>query len=235
MGLSGVFAAFNPFTEEFEHWNNDIDTDAAEPTFGAWTKYATQHGSDASESPSAWNFTRGGILKPMRSILRRASPADLGRFGILYVLHSMREASKTARPWRRPLRPICAPARGISDSLRISTVILERAAGNLRIAAVRRIAEDGTQCRASAGVTALRMVLRLRMMSFVLCRNGRSGNETCTIWSNWPIGWSLHQVSITEGGIGLEYIVNRETERTVRVPEPIIRTRRRPSTSASSS
>ena len=40
------------------------------------------------------------------------------------------------------------------------------------------------------------------------------GYQSCTIWSNWPLGWSLHQVSITEGGIGLEYIVNRRNGKT---------------------
>ena len=137
-----MFAAFNPFTEEFEHWNNDIETDAAEPSFRNVDEICDAIRVGATESPMPGASSVGAFRAVCGAYCSQAPPTWGGSASYTYCIEAGGvENCQTLEAATSP--NMCPCARNV----RFTTDFLlryrnGRPAG--RVAAVRRVDEYGT-------------------------------------------------------------------------------------------
>ena len=76
LGISGVLVVFDQFAEEIVYWNNDIESSAAEPTFGTWTLYSEQIGGDPN--PLCLELHPWGHFEPCGTFCGGQAPPTWG-------------------------------------------------------------------------------------------------------------------------------------------------------------
>ena len=207
LGISGVLVVFDPFAEEIVYWSNNIESSAAEPTFGAWTLYSEQSGGDPN--PLCLELHPWGHYEPCGAFCTGQAPPTWGG----------------SIPYTR-----CVEAGGVENCQVIQALTspnMCECAREIRFTTdyFNDIGTGGMHASSSlfgGSMNTDHIVLRAGIRLSAWCDDDEAevlsswgdGQGSCTVWNNWPQAYAVDAVSITGSGVGVKYGVTRRNGKT---------------------